>query len=274
MRHDKERISGEYSKALRKGSRTVVAKTGNAAFADYSEEDLKGLGEDVLEHSFGCGNPLAFSDVREGDVVLDLGCGAGLDLLLAAERVGSSGLVIGVDMNADMLVLAERRIKAAGCRNVILKQGVIEALPVESDSVDWVISNCVINLSPEKPKAFAEIARVLKPGGRMVVSDIVAENLPWWVRHSGVMTAACGGGVISEKEYLAGLKAAGLRDCQVIARNYYDADQLAFIVSEAAPDLLRRLTCCGKSMLHSLLTKLARPVARNLWSAKISAAAP
>lgn len=262
-------IAEEYSKATKDNANTVVANTGGAKFADYNAEDLAHLPENIQEHSFGCGNPLAFSDVVAGQVVLDLGCGAGLDLLLASEKVGPTGLVIGVDFNEDMLTLAKERTQ--GYSNIILKKGRIEALPIDTQSIDWVISNCVINLSEQKQLAFDEIARVLKPGGKMMVSDIVAENLPWWVRRSGVLKAACGGGVISEQDYLQGLQSAGLENTEIVARQCYDASQLASIVSDAAPATLRKLRCCGRQILLSLLTKLAQPVAANLWSAKISA---
>jgi len=139
----------------------------------YSEDELNNLLADSTITSFGCGNPLAYSEVREGDIVLDLGPGAGLDLLIAARKVGPSGQVIGVDMTEEMISKAEKNIKAAGVKNVVVRKGLIEDLPVKSSSVDWVISNCVINLSPEKEKVFSEINRVLKPGGRMVVSDMV-----------------------------------------------------------------------------------------------------
>lgn len=264
-----DKISKEYSKATKTESNTIVSNTGGAKFADYSQANLAHLPQDIQEHSFGCGNPFAFSDVKPGQTVLDLGCGAGLDLLLASERVGDSGRVIGVDVNEDMLAIAEKRIREYN--NIELRHGKIEDLPIDSSSVDWVISNCVINLSPEKQRAFNEIARVLKPNGKMIVSDIVAENLPWWVRRSGVLKAACGGGVISEKQYLAGLSAAGLKDSQIVARQYYDPSQLASIVSDSVPAALRNLRCCGKQILHFVLTKLAQPVSKNLWSAKISA---
>lgn len=228
MTNESDKISKEYSKAIKGNLNTVVANTGNAKFADYSEEDVSHLPKDIAEHSFGCGNPLAFSKVEPGQVVLDLGCGAGLDLLLAAERVGKIGRVIGVDLNEDMLALARKRI--GEYQNIELRKGRIEALPIDSNSVDWVISNCVINLSQDKQKAFNEIARVLKPNGKMIVSDIVAENLPWWVRHSGVLNAA--------------------------------------------PAALSKLRCCGKQILHSILTKLAAPISKNLWSAKIHASSP
>jgi len=270
MKNKNDEISKEYSKAIEANTNTVVSKTGNAKFAEYSAEDLANLPENVEEHSFGCGNPLAFSNVRQGDTVLDLGCGAGIDLLIAADKVGETGRVIGVDFNEDMLSLAEKRVRSFA--NIELKHGRIEELPIESGSVDWVISNCVINLSEEKQRAFNEIRRVLKPNGKMIVSDIVAENLPWWVRKSGVLRAACGGGVISEKQYLKGLSAAGLHQSKIVARQYYEPSQLASIVSEAAPEVIRNIRCCGKQLLHTVLTKLATPISNKLWSAKISAA--
>lgn len=271
MKNKSDEISKEYSQAIEANSNTVVSKTGSAKFAEYSVDDLANLPENIAEHSFGCGNPLAFSHVKQGDTVLDLGCGAGLDLLIAAEKVGETGRVIGVDFNEDMLSLAEERVRSYP--NIELKQARIEALPIESGSIDWVISNCVINLSEEKQRAFDEIARVLKPNGKMMVSDIVAENLPWWVRRSGVLRAACGGGVISEKEYLEGLSTAGLHESKIEARQYYDPSQLASIVSEAAPAVIRNIRCCGKQLLQTMLEKLATPIAKNLWSAKISATA-
>ena len=263
------RISKEYSKAVKRKFNTAVSNTGMAKFADYSEKQLSQLPKNIIEHSFGCGNPVAFADVKEGQSVLDLGCGAGLDLLLAADKVGASGLVIGVDSNEDMLALATP--KTADYKNIELRLGNIENLPVDTDSIDWVISNCVINLSNDKQNIFNEIARVLKPKGKMLVSDIVAENLPWWVRRSGVLRAACAGGVILEENYIAGLKKAGLEHVKILSRQYYDPSQLASIVSDTFPSLIKNFNCCGKLILHSFLTRLAKPIAKNLWSAKISA---
>lgn len=271
MKDLQEKISSEYSNALDSKSKTVVANTGNASFADYSADELQNLPDGITEQSFGCGNPLAFSDVTTGQTVLDLGCGAGLDLLLAVERVGSTGKVIGVDINDDMLALARKRTEKFS--NIDLRKGAIESLPIESGSIDWVISNCVINLSQDKQQAFSEIARVLKPGGKMLVSDIVADQLPWWVRRSGVLNAACGGGVISERNYLDGLQSAGMQNCEVVARQHYDANQLASIITESVPAFVSKIRCCGQSVFHSILKKLAEPVAKNLWSAKISAMA-
>lgn len=208
----------------------------------YSEDELNNLLTDSDITTFGCGNPLAFSEVREGDIVLDLGPGAGLDLLIAARKVGPSGQVIGVDMTEEMISKAEENIKAAGVKNVEIRKGLIEDLPVKSSSVDWVISNCVINLSPEKEKVFSEISRVLKPGGRMVVSDMVGENIPEWLRENKNLYDACISGVISEKEYLSGLRKAGLEKVKVSERKIYQADELeSFIKSspEISKDIKR-----------------------------------
>ena len=146
-----------------------------------------------------------------------MGCGNGLDLLLAAEKVGAEGKVIGIDMNEYMLQKEKKNIDKSEFRNIELRKGMIEDLLIDSESIDWVISNCVINLSPNKEKAFTEITRVLKPNGHMLVSDIVSENMPWWVKRSGILTAACAGGTISEKRYLQGLKNAGITDYSVIS---------------------------------------------------------
>ena len=196
----------------------------------YSEEELNNFLTDPNITTFGCGNPLAYSEVREGDVVLDLGPGAGLDLLIAARKVGPSGQVIGVDMTEEMIAKAEENIKVAGVKNIEVRKGLIEDLPVESSSVDWVISNCVINLSPEKEKVFSEIGRVLKPGGRMVVSDMVGENIPEWLRENKNLYSACISGVISEKKYLSGLRKAGLEKVKISERIVYQSDELESFV--------------------------------------------
>jgi len=202
----------------------------------YSEDELNNLPNDSNITTFGCGNPLAYSEVREGDIVLDLGPGAGLDLLIAARKVGPSGQVIGVDMTEEMIAKATENIRAAGVTNVEVRKGLIEDLPVKSSSVDWVISNCVINLSPEKEKIFSEISRVLKPGGRMVVSDMVGENIPEWLRENKNLYSACISGVISEEEYLSGLRKAGLEKVKVSERKIYQADELEFFI-KSSPEI-------------------------------------
>jgi len=208
----------------------------------YKEDELNNLPADSDITTFGCGNPLAYSEVREGDVVLDLGPGAGLDLLIAARKVGPSGQVIGVDMTEEMISKAEKNIKSAGVKNVEVRKGLIEDLPIKSSSVDWVISNCVINLSPEKEKVFSEINRVLKPGGRMVVSDMVGENIPEWLKENKNLYSACISGVISEKEYLSGLRKAGLEKAKVSERKTYQSDDLELLIKstpETSKDIER-----------------------------------
>jgi len=204
--------------------------TANAERIGYSRGELDAIPEDAAASSFGCGNPLAFAGVREGDTVIDLGSGAGIDVLIAAGRVGPSGHVIGIDMTDAMIERARANIAAAGAGNAEIRKGLIEDLPVDSGSVDWVISNCVINLSPEKPRVFAEIARVLKPGGRFSISDMVAEGMPDWVLQQVGLYSACVAGAISEQGYLRSLRAAGLADLEVTDRLVYDAAQIQALI--------------------------------------------
>jgi len=145
-------------------------------FAGYDTKELAQMPEEAVVSSFGCGNPVAFSQIGAGQTVVDLGSGAGLDLFLAAQKVGPTGHVIGIDMTPEMIERARANIAAAGIRNVEVRQGIIEDMPVESGTVDWVISNCVINLSPQKGKVFSEIHRVLRPGGRLVIGFIDRES--------------------------------------------------------------------------------------------------
>jgi SAM-dependent methyltransferase len=203
--------------------------------AGYDRAELAGLSANASVDACGCGSPVAASDMQPGDVVLDLGCGTGLDLLLAAKKVGPKGRVVGVDMTAAMLDRARATVTEAGLHNVHLRKGIIEDLPVGDQSVDWVISNCVINLSRNKLRVFDEIARVLKPGGRMRVADIVAEDLPDWIRRRDDLYNACVAGAISEADYVVGLRRAGLTDVSVGNRYVYDKQQLgSLIVGEAA----------------------------------------
>ena len=213
--------------------------------AGYSREALAGLPADAVVNSFGCGNPVALAAIREGDTVLDLGSGAGIDLLLDAKLAGPKGKVIGVDMTLAMIERARANAKAAGLNNVEVLEGIIEDLPVNSESVDLVLSNCVINLSPEKHRAFAEIYRVLRTDGRFSISDIVAEPMPDWILRSELLHSACISGAIPEAQYLDGLKKAGLADVKVSDRLTYDASQLAGLLdSESGGGC-----CCGSEAL-------------------------
>ena len=216
-----------------------------ATLAGYSREALAALPPDAVRNSFGCGNPVALAEIREGETVLDLGSGAGVDLLLAAKLVGPRGKVIGVDMTPAMIERARANAAAAGLANVDVREGIIEDLPVDSDSVDIVISNCVINLSPEKQRVFAEIHRVLKVGGRFSISDIVAEPMPDWVLQLTVLYSACISGAIPEAEYLAGLRNAGLDDVEVRDRLVYEPAQLGALLDSE----LSGSCCCGSDAL-------------------------
>jgi len=268
----REQVSKAYTEALsraeeRRGSCCGVGQSTTTSTA----ATLAGYGDDAAKHadvaasSFGCGNPVALAGIAVGDTVLDLGSGAGLDLLLARERTGETGRVIGIDMTDAMIETARRNVAKAGFDNVEIRKGVIEHLPVDDASVDWVISNCVINLSPDKPAVFREIARALRPGGRFSVSDIVVESLPDWVRANKDAYVACVAGAISEAEYVAGLEAVGLADVTVTDRMVYTAEQIQGIVSEDLGGL--SLDC------DTMRTALAE-VEGKVWSARVTGRRP
>jgi len=182
----------------------------------YDEEERGSLPETATLASLGCGNPTAVADLREGEVVLDLGSGGGIDVILSARRVGPAGTAYGLDMTDEMLALARRNAAEADVSNVHFLKGVIEEIPLPAESVDVVISNCVINLSVDKPAVLAEIARVLKPGGRIGISDIVAEDrLTPEERAERGSYAGCIAGALSKGEYEAGLAAAGFEQIGV-----------------------------------------------------------
>lgn len=245
----------------------VVAK-----LAGYTSEELTALPPDAVVNSFGCGNPLAFSEVKEGEVVLDLGSGAGIDILLAAKKVGPTGRAIGVDMTGEMIERAKENIAASGLDNVEVRQGLIEKMPVDDASVDWVISNCVINLSPEKEKVFAEIARVLKPGGRMLVSDMVVEEMPAWLRGLKELYGACISGAISEGEYLDGLEKAGLESVEVRERIVYETSQLVdFIQSEVVPGAEEARETLGRFASEKVVRRAASDLEGKVASIQVYA---
>ena len=171
-----DRIHDDVARHYGTAVTTRTPQNPTARLAGHEEAELAQVPADAIASSFGCGNPLAFLGVKEGDVVVDLGSGAGLDPIIAAEKVGRAGRVIGIDMTGEMIAKARANVAAAGAGNVELRKGIVEELPIDSLSADWVISNCAIDLSPEKDRVFREIARVLKRGGQMLVSDIVAED--------------------------------------------------------------------------------------------------
>lgn len=183
----------------------------------YAKEDLQSIPDEAIM-GLGCGNPAAIADLKSGEVVLDLGSGAGVDVFLAANKVGPTGRVIGVDMTEEMVEKARNTARGHGYHNVDLRLGEIEELPVEDDSVDAIISNCVVNLSPDKAKVFGEAYRVLKPGGRLTVSDIVSEGvLPDDLRNDSNAWACCIGGALERHEYLGKIKEAGFNRVQVLS---------------------------------------------------------
>jgi SAM-dependent methyltransferase len=194
--------------------------TGDAVFGEslYDAVDRAGLPDAAVLASLGCGNPTAVADLREGEVVLDLGSGGGIDVLLSARRVGPTGFAYGLDMTDEMLELARRNATEAGAENVTFLKGRIEAIPLPDDSVDVVISNCVVNLSTDKAAVLGEIARVLRPGGRIGISDVVADDgLTPAERASRGSFAGCVAGALSFAEYRAGLDAVGLTQVAVTA---------------------------------------------------------
>lgn len=195
------------------GSQTLQIETG-ARF--YPAADAAQLPEAALLASLGCGNPFAVADLRAGERVLDLGSGGGIDVLLSARRVGPDGFAYGVDMTPEMLELARRNAAEAGATNVEFLEGRIEAVPLPDASIDVVISNCVVNLSTDKPAVLAEMARVLVPGGRIGIADVVAEDrLSPQDRAALGDHAGCIAGALSRTEYLDGLAAAGFADAEV-----------------------------------------------------------
>lgn len=229
----------------------------------YSESDLEAVPEGA-NLGLGCGNPVALASLREGEVVLDLGSGAGFDCFLAAERVGPSGRVIGIDMTPDMLDRARENAKKGGRTNVEFRLGEIEHLPVADNSVDVVISNCVINLSPDKPQVFREAFRALRPGGRLMVSDIVlAAPLPEALAGSALLYNSCVAGALVREEYLGNIAAAGFTEITVQGEAVFS---LEHIVSE--PDLARALEGAALSASERALLR------ESILSIKVAARKP
>lgn len=193
-----------------------------AAAIGYSDDDVNSV-PDGANLGLGCGNPLEFADVKPGETVLDLGSGAGFDAFLAARKVGTTGRVIGVDMTPDMLAKARANAESIKATNVEFREGIIEDLPLKDNSVDLVISNCVINLSTDKPQVFKEIARVLKPGGRMLVSDLVLNRpLSTELKNNVEAYVGCVSGASLKEEYLQLASSAGLTDVEIVNEIRYD----------------------------------------------------
>lgn len=193
----------------------------------YTEEELKAVPEGA-NLGLGCGNPVALASLKEGETVLDLGSGAGFDCFLAASRVGDKGRVIGIDMTPEMLEKARDNARKGNYANVEFRLGEIESLPVANNSVHAVISNCVINLSPDKKRVFSEVFRALKPGGRLMISDIVLlKELPDFVKNSIEAYIGCVSGALLKDEYIRTIKAAGFRDVRIIDETSFPMEFIA-----------------------------------------------
>ncbi len=192
----------------------------------YTDEDLKSVPEGA-NLGLGCGNPVALASLKEGDHVLDLGSGAGFDCFLAANKVGKSGKVIGVDMTASMIDKARENARKENFDNVEFRLGEIENLPAADNSVDVIISNCVINLSPEKERVFREAFRVLKPGGRLMVSDIVLlKELPEFIKNNSAVYVSCVAGAVLKKQYIEFIKEAGFQGVDILGESSFTIDLL------------------------------------------------
>lgn len=219
-----EIVRSHYSKAAKSSSSCCSPSESSCCSSSpsiYPAEILSEIPSDISEFSLGCGNPINAAAIQPGEIVLDLGSGGGLDCFLAARRVGSTGKVIGVDMTKEMLERAKENSNQLGFKNVEFREGYLENLPVEDLSVDVIISNCVINLSPDKPQVFREIFRVLKPGGRLAVSDIVTNGeLPEKIRNNMEAWGSCVAGALDMQDYSNGLIKAGFEDVKVQPKTY------------------------------------------------------
>jgi SAM-dependent methyltransferase len=204
----------------------------------YAISDIAQVPADAFQASLGCGNPTALARLEPGEVVLDLGSGGGIDVLLSARRVGPTGKAYGLDMTDEMLELARRNQRESGLTNVEFLKGQIEAIPLPDETVDVIVSNCVINLSADKDRVLREAFRVLRPGGRFAVSDVVVSGeLPTAVRDNMLLWVGCVAGALSEDEYRRKLEAAGFRDVTVEPTRVYSASDAREFLSSAGVDV-------------------------------------
>jgi SAM-dependent methyltransferase len=232
----KEQVREGYGKIAQQGGSCCPTSSccGSANFSKdisktigYSEEEMTTVPKGA-NLGLGCGNPVAIASLREGEIVLDLGSGAGFDAFLAAARVGEKGRVIGVDMTPEMIKKAGENAVKGRYNNVEFRQGEIEHLPVENNTVDVIISNCVINLSPDKQSVFKEAFRVLKSGGRLMVSDLVlVKDLPDAIKESVEAYVGCLAGTVKKEDYLAFIKEAGFKDIKVLGEANYPIEAMS-----------------------------------------------
>lgn len=219
------------------GGQADQEKTGQ--LVGYSPEELAAIPEDA-NLGLGCGNPTALAGLKAGETVLDLGAGGGIDCFLAARKVGPKGRVIGVDMTPEMLDRARANVRETGAKNIEFRLGEIENLPVADNSVDVIISNCVINLSTDKPRVFREAFRVLRPGGRLLVSDLaLTKPLPKAIRESVDAYVACVAGAMVKKDYLGAIRAAGFEDVEVVSEKAFPPELV--LEDSLVPEVTKKL---------------------------------
>ena len=236
-----EAVKQRYGAIARSRAQTCCGADDCCSSDLYNAEIVEGLPLSVTGLSLGCGDPVTIAGLEEGETVLDLGSGAGIDCFLAARQVGESGRVIGVDMTPDMLARANANREKMGVANVEFRRGQIEDLPVEDETVDVIMSNCVINLSPNKGQAFSEAFRVLKPGGRMSISDIVTHGaFNTDARNDMDQWAACVSGAIDAEDYLRLMRDAGFEDVRIVDK--VDAGDLVGSRDEAPTVFSARIT--------------------------------
>jgi len=240
----------------------TTAETWDPITADlYEAGQTAGLPAEALLASLGCGNPTALADLREGEVVLDLGSGGGIDVLLSARRVGPTGKAYGLDMTDEMLALARANQARAGATNVEFLKGEIEAIPLPDASVDVVISNCVINLSPDKDRVLAEAFRVLRPGGYFAVSDVVVQKpVPDAIRRNVELWIGCVAGALDEGDYRNKLTTAGFRDVTVEPWRVYDLHDARQVLSDAGLDA-NAVAATAEGAFASAFVRATKPTA-------------
>jgi arsenite methyltransferase len=232
----------------------------------YSEAETSGLPADAVTASLGCGNPTALLALEPGQTVLDLGSGGGIDVLLSAKRVGPTGKAYGLDMTDEMLALARENQRKAGATNVEFLEGTIEHVPLPDNSVDVIISNCVINLSSDKDAVLREAFRVLRPGGRFAVSDVVVRgDVPAEIRRSMELWVGCIAGALEEHDYAARLKAAGFADVEVEPWRIYEIEDARTFLTESGVDV-ERLAPQVEGRFASAFIRARKPVATELQS--------
>jgi len=260
-----ETVREHYAERARKSDSCCAPDSASACCDSknviYPDELFVAVPNDVASFSLGCGDPITLAQLQPGQSVLDLGSGGGLDCFLAAKKVGETGFVIGVDMTPEMLARAKSSATRMGVTNVEFREGFLEDLPVDDNSIDVTISNCVINLSPEKAKVFGEVFRVLKPGGKLAVSDIVTDgSLPEAVKQSMSMWAGCVAGAVDAKDYIAMMETAGFTEISITPA-FFDKETVDEAIQEVGEQL--DLTNVSQDELY-----------KSVYSARITARKP